>query len=415
MIKGTSASCKVVSTKVSKAKAYIKLIISSTKPAEEHKYYRFYIQEDSKLSLVSNNNYWIDRNTNYNNAGNNIDINMYRELLIEVDITAGNGGKMVNNRWVRECQLVLVDEDFDKTPVWYSETLYLVSDEIELPDIQELNIYNTDNFTKLHVELLYKYKSQADFNYNNENLYTKIVLRSNATGKILDEAIIYEEDSFNSRIYHVFEGTFDGYIDVQIRLYNNAGQIVKQFTKLYKAYLRRFKTYVKNNGKAKQVNSIFVGRPDSVALYGIETKLSPVYPPSIIKKEKMVYSIKRNDTDLNIDQHFVDVYVNDFFVTTVHDTEFNLQEYQYLVDPDYAEPDAEPDTEPIEIKMRSFRLLSAEPDDAEPDTDPIKIKLRSFRLLGTYKHYSEVDVIIYDYDNTVHETNFCSDTNVVKF
>jgi len=387
MIQGTSASCKLVSTKVSKAKAYIKLIISSTKPAEEQKYYRFYIQEDSQLSLISNNNYWIDRNTNYNNDGNNIDINMYRELLIEVDITAGNGGKMVGNRWVRECQLVLVDEDFDKTPVWYSETLYLVSDEIELPDIQELNIYNTDNFTKLHVELLYKYKSQADFNYNNENLYTKIVLRSNATGKILDEAIIYEEDSFNSRIYYVFEGTFDAYVDVQIQIYNNAGQIVKQFTKLYKAYLRRFKTYVRNNGKAKQVNSIFVGRPDSVALYGIETRLSPIYPPSLVKIQSMLYSIARNDIDLNMDLHFVDVFVNNFYVTTVQDTVFSLQNFQYLVDP----------------------------DGAEPGTVPIEIKLRAFRLLGSFKRYSEVDVIIYDYDRTVDETNLCSDTNVVKF
>ena len=387
MIKGTSASCKLVSTKVSKAKAYIKLIISSTKPAEEQKYYRFYIQEDSQLSLISNNNYWIDRNTNYNNDGNNIDINMYRELLIEVDITAGNGGKMIGNRWVRECQLVLVDEDFDKTPVWYSETLYLVSDEIELPDIQELNIYNTDNFTKLHVELLYRYKSQADFNYNNENLYTKIVLKSNTTGKILDEAIIYEEDTFNSRIYHVFEGTFDAYIDVQIRIYNNAGQIVKQFTKLYKAYLRRFKTYVRHNGKAKQVNSIFVGRPDNVALYGIETRLSPVYPPSLIKIQDMLYRIARNDIDLNMDIHFVDVFVNDFFVTTVQDTVFSLQEFEHLVDP----------------------------DDAEPGTVPIEIKLRAFRLLGTFKRYSELDVIIYDYGHTVHETNFCSDTNVVRF
>lgn len=387
MIQGTSASCKLVSTKVSKAKAYIKLIISSTKPAEEQKYYRFYIQEDSQLSLISNNNYWIDRNTNYNNDGNNIDINMYHELLIEVDITAGNGGKMVGNRWVRECQLVLVDEDFNKTPVWYSETLYLVSDEIELPDIQELNIYNTDNFTKLHVELLYKYKSQADFNYNNENLYTKIVLRSNATSKILDEAIIYEEDSFNSRIYYVFEGTFDAYVDVQIQIYNNAGQIVKQFTKLYKAYLRRFKTYVKNNGKAKQVNSIFVGRPDSVALYGIETRLSPIYPPSLVKIQSMLYSIARNDIDLNMDLHFVDVFVNDFYVTTVQDTVFSLQDFQYLVDP----------------------------DNAEPGTVPIEIKLRAFRLLGSFKRYSEVDVIIYDYDRTVDETNLCSDTNVVRF
>lgn len=387
MIQGTSASCKLVSIKVSKAKAYIKLIISSTKPAEEQKYYRFYVQEDSHLSLISNNNYWIDRNTNYNNDGNNIDINMYRELLIEVDITAGNGGKMVSNRWVRECQLVLVDENFDKTPVWYSETLHLVSDEIELPDIQELNIYNTDNFTKLHVELLYKYKSQADFNYNNENLYTKIVLRSNATGKILDEAIIYEEDSFNSRIYHVFEGTFDAYVDVQIQIYNNAGQIVKQFTKLYKAYLRRFKTYVKNNGKAKQVNSIFVGRPDSVALYGIETRLSPIYPPSLVKIQSMLYSIARNDIALNMNIHFVDVFVNDFYVTTVQDTVFSLQDFQYLVDP----------------------------DDAEPGTVPIEIKLRAFRLLGTFKHYSEVDVIIYDYDRTIYETNLCSDTNVVRF
>ena len=102
---------------------------------------------------------------------------------------------MVGNRWVRECQLVLVDEDFDKTPVWYSETLYLVSDEIELPDIQELNIYNTDNFTSYTWNFSINTSLKLILTTTMRISTQKIVLRSNATGKILDEAIIYEEDS----------------------------------------------------------------------------------------------------------------------------------------------------------------------------------------------------------------------------
>jgi len=383
LIKGTSASCKIINTKISKAKAYLTVVISSTTPAEVNKYYRFYLKEDTELKLLSNNNYWIDRNNNYNNESNNIDVNMYKEIVLEIDLTNNNNGHMIGRRWVRNCQLVLVDEDQNKSQAWISEDLHLISQEIELPRISEIDIYSSDNFNKLHLKLKYAYTSQSDFSYNNENLFTRITLRSNATQEILDQVNVYEEDAINSTITYTFEEVYDSYIDVLIELCNMAGDPLIVYKRLYKPYIKRFKTYVKQNGQVKEVKTIHVQRPENIALHGMDVKISDVLHPTINKIQNLLYNITRNDREENLPYHYVEVYVRDIFFTTVQDESLNLDEFGEYI-----------------------------PGD---DTNPLKISLKAFRLLGSYKKYSKTEVVIYDYNKNCGYTQFCSADNVVRF
>lgn len=264
LIKNTNASCQVIKTQVNKARAYIHLVISSTKPAIVNKVYRFYVRENNVDELLSSNYYWIDRNNNYNNDTSNIDINMYKEIILEVDITKQNTGKMQDRKWVRDIQLVLMEENTLHEQVWISPYINLVSQEIELPEIKELNIYSTEDYNKMHVELKYLYTQQADFNYNNDNLFTRLSVYSNTTQKLLETANVYEENSLTSTIHHTFTNRYTNYVEILIELCSMSGEPLLSYRQLYKPFIRRFKTYAKINGQIKQVTRIYVHSLDGV-------------------------------------------------------------------------------------------------------------------------------------------------------
>ena len=107
-------------------------------------------KNSTDLYKLSNNNYWIDRINNYNNDSNNIDINMHKEIILTVDITNLNRSSMQNNKWVRECNIVMLDHTIGAEEAWISEDLTLISKEISLPELKTISInkikdkYNLD-------------------------------------------------------------------------------------------------------------------------------------------------------------------------------------------------------------------------------------------------------------------------------
>ena len=161
LIKNTDgAYCKIKETKVSGLKAYITLVIYSSVPQTTadimgniNRVFSFYLRDLNSTELVrlSHNNYWIDRNNNYNNDSNNIDINMHREIILEVDITNNNQSEMQEGRWVRRCNIILIDHTTGSEEAWVSEDLELISKEIELPELIKFSIYkNSDNYLEIN-------------------------------------------------------------------------------------------------------------------------------------------------------------------------------------------------------------------------------------------------------------------------
>lgn len=195
LIKNTDGSyCKIKETKVSGLKAYVTLVIYSSVPQTSednignvHRVFSFYLRDlnSTELHKLSHNNYWIDRNNNYNNDSNNIDINMHKEIILEIDITNNNQSDMQDNKWLRRCNIVMIDHTTSAEEAWVSEELTLISKEIELPTMSNLKIATgTDNI--LGVTFKYIYESQEDFNYINENLETIIEIKSVYTGETLE-------------------------------------------------------------------------------------------------------------------------------------------------------------------------------------------------------------------------------------
>jgi hypothetical protein len=218
MIKGTTANCKIKSITVTDSTATITCILYSLSPAKEHKAFKFFLRDkDKTLTAISENIYWIDRINNYNNSISNIDVNQYLETTFFIDITNANTADLVENKWVRECNLVIrnVDE-IDAAPyAWISEDLTLVSKEFEIPIIKDLDIRSDKNYN-LFIDFSYEYKSQADFNYTNNNLYTTINVLSIYTNTLLETIDI--KTGYNSNVHTKFLTQFNTPIKIQIQL-----------------------------------------------------------------------------------------------------------------------------------------------------------------------------------------------------
>lgn len=265
MIAGTTANCKIKSITVSDTIATIICIMYSSSPARIHKPFKFYLRDkDSSLTNISENIYWIDRINNYNNDSINVDVNQYLEVILKVDITKNNTADIVENKWVRQCNLILKDlSNSSDTIAWLSEDLTLVSKEFEIPTIYNLDIYS-DNQYNLYVDFQYKYKSQQDFNYNNQNLYTTINILSLYTGAVLESLDVHEESFSTSKVSAQLLNEYNSSIQVQIQLKNTRGDILFTLDRIYNPVPRQTNTYIKTKDGVKRVLAFYVKANDTL-------------------------------------------------------------------------------------------------------------------------------------------------------
>lgn len=263
MIKGTTANCKIKSITVSDSTAYITCILYSLSPAKIHEAFKFYLRDKNKtITAISQNIYWIDRINNYNNDILNIDVNQYLEVLLQVDISNQNTADVINNKWVRNCNLILKNiNDHSTDFAWISEDLTLISKEFEIPTIKDLDIYSDRDYN-LHIKFKYQYKSQQDFNYNNQNLYTTINIVSIHTHNILETLSIEEEETFTSRINATMLGKYNTPINIQIQLKNSKGEVLSTIERLYKPIVRTTTTYIKTEYGIKRALAFYVRAQD---------------------------------------------------------------------------------------------------------------------------------------------------------
>lgn len=262
MIKNTTADCKIKSVSINNTTASINCIIYSSSPTKVHQGFKFYIlDKDGTTTEISENIYWIDRINNYNNDSINVDVNQYLETVLKIDITNQNKGRIENNKWVRDCTLILKNINDTSKIAWSSEDLTLISKEFEIPTIQNLDIYSEEDYT-LNIKFKYKYKSQLDFNYNNQNLYTTINVLSLYTNNVLETIDIEEENNFTSEVKTKLLNNFNTPIKIQIQLKTNRGDILSTTERVYIPFVRKTSTYIKTPTGIKQVLAFYVKERD---------------------------------------------------------------------------------------------------------------------------------------------------------
>ena len=268
LIKNTDATyCKIKDIKVSGLDAYLTVLVYSSKPqttednlGRTSRVFTFYLKDKdtNNLTRLSNNNYWIDRCNNYNNDSNNIDINLYKEIILTVDISNLNQSQMLGNRWVRNCNLLILDQQSSKQSIlWESEELSLISQEIVMPSISDIRI-NTTSDSKLQITFNETFESQEDFNYANSNLITKINIYSAYNNSLIESYTLSESDIDNDKVsINTFEHNFNSPITIEITVLNNVEEILFKESKFYNP-LNTHKVFIKRNNEIKQINTCTV-------------------------------------------------------------------------------------------------------------------------------------------------------------
>lgn len=265
LIKNTDATyCKIKDIKVSGLEAYITVLVYSSKPqttednlGRTSRVFAFYLKDKNtgNITRLSNNNYWIDRCNNYNNDSTNVDINLYKEIILTIDISNLNQSKMLNNRWVRECVLLILDQQSSSNNIlWNSEDLELISKEIVTPTISNIKI-NCDSNSILHISFKQEYESQEDFNYINNNLKTVVRILSAYNNALIEEYELTEYD-FENNIAKIntFNNEYNSPIIVEINLLNNNDEILSQHKQFYNP-LSHHRVFIKQNNIIKQINT----------------------------------------------------------------------------------------------------------------------------------------------------------------
>lgn len=283
LIKNTDgAYCKIKETKVSGLKAYITLVIYSSVPQTSedsmgniHRVFSFYLRDLNSTELVrlSHNNYWIDRNNNYNNDSNNIDINMHREIILEVDITNNNQSEMQEGRWVRRCNIILIDHTTGSEEAWVSEDLELISKEIELPELTKFSVYkNSDNY--LEINFKYKYESQEDFSYINSNIYYDLAIKTTYSNETIEHREFYSSQDNpinNTDISYISENQYTEPVIVCMQIKNLKGETINIENKFFNPIIGSNRVTIKDNDLLP-VKSISIKTNDIVPVKLITTK-----------------------------------------------------------------------------------------------------------------------------------------------
>jgi hypothetical protein len=284
-LKGLSTYCEIKDISITQQEGTIKVLLFSNQENNVTFGLKFYLLDEDKGTeeLINTNTYWVEKFQpsfdSTNNIQNNIDINLFKELLFKVDITNKNRSSFQVDRWIRNVRIVIrVDSIVGQSTVnigdliYRSEQISLVSGLVIVPDLKQISIksINNDvnldaNVEELLVSIYYNYGIENDFNYNNKNIQyffrlinpkTFRVIRGSQ--KILTENGTFDQDSKLGVLKYTFTSLkLRTPIIVSISIRDLKGNVIKAYNKLYIPSIPKNKVYVKFNGIIKEVEVMF--------------------------------------------------------------------------------------------------------------------------------------------------------------
>ena len=271
MIAGTNTECKILNVEVQDSIAIVTLLFFASKPTSPSQAFQIYLQdrEDSlqDMKLLSQETYWVDNVSNFSNDLTNININKYKEIKLEIDITNNNSSNISNNRWFRECYIHIVNtRSTSRIPSWSSELLSLVSKDFSTPNIKSFYFYsNKSNIDEdcytIHLTSELSYKEDEDYNFNNKNFYYIVNIKS-ATTEYLIERIEQDTESMpqiidveTNEVYKINQPVI-----IELVIKNKLGQTVLKYSKTFVPNKKISNTYIKTNSGIKKVLGFFIKR-----------------------------------------------------------------------------------------------------------------------------------------------------------
>jgi hypothetical protein len=292
-IKGLLTYCEIKDIAISREEATLKVVFFSNQENTTRVGLRFYLEDlDLKtVALVSSKYYWVDRFQsipNENQWESNIDINLYKEVIIKLNIRNNNLAFFTDGRWFRNVRLLIKADDIQGTTsiilaetVWFSETLNLVSNKIKTPDIKHVEINCFDvvddpdkQLEEVAVIIYYDYGIETDFNYVNSNIQYHFKLINPYVMRTIDKKILTENGTYDQddRL-GILKYTFTNQklrrpVLVNITIRDLKGNEIKSYTKQFVPFIPKSRVYVKDNNQTFKVNRTFIAgdNPDLVFL-----------------------------------------------------------------------------------------------------------------------------------------------------
>jgi hypothetical protein len=267
MIKETNTDCKITDISVVGSTATLTCLFFANNKTEKAVGLRFLFidLETEEVFQLDNTTYWVDSINSTDSNLLNVSINGYKEVRLVVDITNNNTASMQKSRWYRKGYLILTDiTDVYNKPLWQSETFSLVSEQISIPKIKDLFIYNkpvyvdvlSETENRIFIEFKYEYDIDVDFTYNNSNLKTFIIIKSISTGAVIET--IEPESSQYIKAESSLGYTYNEPVAIDICVTNLKKEVLKQFSVLYKPFTKKACGYVKTAYGVKKIKRLIV-------------------------------------------------------------------------------------------------------------------------------------------------------------
>ncbi len=272
MIQGTESDCRIKNISISESTATITLLVFAAKNTLVPKPFYVCLRDENgteKIRLDSKT-YWIDKMNGYNSDSNNVNINKYKEIMVDIDITNGGEGTVSGNHWVRSCYIVLTDavNGNEKPPLWSSSKLSLVSEEFEVPKIKDVilstsfpesdPLYDGEILAYINAKVIIAYSKTKKISYSNKNIHAVLTIRSIATKKILEtgtyELSDQQENIFKTKNKYQYHEP----VIVEIELKNTFNEMFYNVQKIYRPHTKWTSSYIKTNHGVKKVKAFYV-------------------------------------------------------------------------------------------------------------------------------------------------------------
>jgi hypothetical protein len=291
-IKGLSTYCEIKDVAISKEEATLKVVFFSNQENAVRFGLRFYIEDLDleTVSLLSGKYYWVDRfqsEPNENQWESNIDINLYKEVILKINIRNNNLATFKDERWYRNIRLLIKADEVvgsstinEEDIVWYSENINLVSNKIKIPDIKhvEINCFDIENDADKQIEevaviVYYDYGLETDFNYINSNIQYHFKLINPYVMRTINKKILVENGTYDEdERVGILKYTFDSLklrrpVLVNITVRDLKGKEIKSYTKQFVPFIPKSRVYIKDNNQTVKVNATFIAGDNPDLIY----------------------------------------------------------------------------------------------------------------------------------------------------
>jgi hypothetical protein len=291
-IKGLSTYCEIKDVAISKEEATLKVVFFSNQENAVRFGLRFYIEDLDleTVSLLSGKYYWVDRfqsESNENQWESNIDINLYKEVILKINIRNNNLATFKDERWYRNIRLLIKADEVvgssttnEQDIVWYSENINLVSNKIKIPDIKhvEINCFDVENDADKQIEevaviVYYDYGLETDFNYINSNIQYHFKLINPYVMRTINKKILVENGTYDEdERVGILKYTFDSLklrrpVLVNITVRDLKGKEIKSYTKQFVPFIPKSRVYIKDNNQTVKVNATFIAGDNPDLIY----------------------------------------------------------------------------------------------------------------------------------------------------